>query len=264
MYRSIVVNSVHCTFKVSQQLGAYVYLINSNNVLLGRKSNMTSYPIGSSHSLSDEQLKSEDDIRLTLSTRKKRDWPRLSTISKSGFTLEVGPLPWGSAVSDLYLKTKKFVWQLFDAVEARNRAIENRSNGDNVSVDAKYEIISTTTTFFQAAECKPVDYPRSPNQTDKNGLFNIEAMIHPNFQGMDYLQELTNETKIFIGLDGVKEYKFDKNVMTEGEDEEVRNQKDFYPFFINESAYYEKGTAFFLSFKEEKQVPIAIKKQKNV
>ena len=250
MCRRIAVSSVHCHFKVSQQLGAYVYLINSNSAL-------TSF-----HSVSDVQLQSEDDIHLTLSTRKKQDWPRLSTISKSGFTLEVGPLPWSSAVSDLYLKTKKCVWQLLDAVEARNRAIGNRSNGDNFSVDANFQIIPTTTTFFQAAECKPVDYPRHPNHTDKNGLSNIEAMIHPDFQGMDYLQELTDETKVFIGLDGVKEYKFDKKIMTDGEDEEIRNQKVFYPFFINESAYYEKGTAFFLAFKVEKQVPVTIKKQK--
>ena len=52
--------------------------------------------------------------------------------------------------------------------------------------------------------------------------------------------------------------------MTHGEEEEVINQKVFYPFFINESAYYEKGTAFFLAFKVEKQVPIAIKKQKTI
>ena len=116
-----------------------------------------------------------------------------------------------------------------------------------------------TTTFFQAAECEPVDYPRSDNQNIKNGLSDIEAIIHPDLQGMDYLQALTDETKVFIGLDGQKEYKFDSRIMTSGEDEEVRDQEKFYPFFINESAYYEKGIAFFLAFKVEKEVPVVVK-----
>ena len=106
--------------------------------------------------------------------------------------------------------------------------------------------------------------PQLKQKKDKKNLFNIEAIIHPSFQGMDYLQKLTNETNIFIGLDGVKEYKFNREIMTAGEDTEKREQMDFYPFFINESAYYEKGIAFCLAFKIQKQVPISIKKQREI
>ena len=88
-------------------------------------------------------------------------------------------------------------------------------------------------------------------------------MTHPSFQGMDYLQKLTNETNIFIGLDGTTEYKFDEETMTLGEEEEIRSNKNFYPFFINETAYYEKGIAFCLAFKEIRQVAVAVRKTRH-
>ena len=51
--------------------------------------------------------------------------------------------------------------------------------------------------------------------------------------------------------------------MTLGEDEEVRSKKNFYAFFINEAAYYEKGIAFCLAFKEKRQVAIAVRKTRH-
>ena len=189
------------------------------------------------------------------------DYPLLLTIAKSGFTLEVGPLPWGSAVGSLYLKTKLIVWQLLDAVESRNRIIKTNRSNDNIFDKNDFEVISSSTTFYQSSECNPINYPTYHKQDVQNNLFNIAAMIHPEFQGKDYSQELTKETRIFIGLDGSTEYKFDPESMTQGEDEDVRREKSFYPFFINESAYYEKRIAFCIAFKTQKQVLVSIRKQ---
>ena len=197
---------------------------------------------------------------MTFWKRKLNDYPLLPTIAKSGFTLEVGPLPWGTAIGGLYLKTLKVLWQVLDAVEARNRMIENQIEQLNASNSNNFELISVDATFFQAAECNPVNYPLSPRQHAQNNILSIKAMIHPEFQSMDYSKELTNETKIFIGLDGEKEYKFDRESMTSGEDEEVRKEKSFYPFFINEAAYYEKEIAFCIAYKIRKEVLVAIRK----
>ena len=154
------------------------------------------------------------------------------------------------------------MWQLLDAVEARNRAIEVSSNKQSIYDKYCFEVVSSATTFFQSSECEPINYPCYPKEDAQNYLFNIDAIIHPEFQGKDYTKELTNESRIFIGLDGTKDYKFDRVSMTEGEDEDVRKDTSFYPFFINESAYYEKGIAFCIAFKTKKQVLVAINKSR--
>ena len=191
------------------------------------------------------------------------DWPLLPTIAKSGFTLEVGPLPWGTAVGNLYLKTQAVVWQILDAIETRNKVLEKDKNKYKPSNDTDLEVVSVSIPFFQAAECRPVDYPKSEIIVDGNRMSKIIGIIHPSFQGMDYLQKLTNETNIFIGLDGTTEYKFDEENMTLGEDDEIRSKKNFYPFFINEAAYNEKGIAFCLAFKEKRQVAITMRKTRD-
>ena len=206
-------------------------------------------------------LESENDINLTFWKRKLTDYPLLPTIGKSGFTLEVGPLPWGSAVGYWYLKTQKIVWQILDAVEARNRAIEATRKVGEMSNEDCFEVISTSTAFFQASECSPINYPMYTEKGLQSNLLNIAAMIHPDFQGMDYSKKLTNEIDIFIGLDGKMEHKFDREAMTRGEDDDVRREKELYPFFINESAYYEKGIAFCIAYKVQKDILVAIKKQ---
>merc|ERR1711994_1166476 len=108
----------------------------------------------------------------------------LPTIAKSGFTLEVGPLPWGTAIGSLYLKTLKVLWQVLDAVETRNRMIDNKINQLNAPYFNNFDLISVDITFFQAAECNPINYPLSPRQHTQSNLFEIEAMIHPEFQSM--------------------------------------------------------------------------------
>ena len=128
------------------------------------------------------------------------DYPLLPTIAKSGFTLEVGPLPWGTAIGSLYLKTQRALWQVLDAVEARNRMIENKIKQGNASNSNSFELISVDTTFFQAAECNPINYPLSPRQHAQNNILSIKAMIHPEFQSMDYSMELTDETKILVNM----------------------------------------------------------------
>ena len=210
-----------------------------------------------------EDPKVKTKINLTLWKRKQKDWSLLPTIAKSGFTLEVGPLPWGTAVGDLYLKTQLVMWQILDAIETRNKVIEEDKHKRHSLNDTDLEAISVSIPFFQAAECRPVDYPKSEIIVDGNRMSKIIAMTHPSFQGMDYLQKLTNETNIFIGLDGTTEYKFDEETMTLGEEEEIRSKKNFYPFFINETAYYEKGIAFCLAFKEIRQVAVAVRKTRH-
>ncbi|WP_200764109.1 aspartoacylase [Nitrosophilus alvini] len=73
---------------------------------------------------------------------------------------------------------------------------------------------------------KTVDYPRT-------AAGEIEAIIHPSLQDRDY-KALNSGDPIFVTFDG-------KVIPYEGE--------TFYPVFINEAAYYEKGIAFCLCEK---------------
>ena len=96
------------------------------------------------------------------------------------------------------------IWQILDAIESRNKVLENDMHETPFSNNGDVEVISVSVPYFQAAECRPVDYPNSEvieDYKDGNKVSKIVGMIHPSFQGMDYVQALTNQTNIFIGLD---------------------------------------------------------------
>ena len=61
------------------------------------------------------------------------------------------------------------------------------------------------------------------------------AMVHPSLQGKDYC-ELHPEQPMFLKLDG-------SNILYQG-------SQTVYPLFINESAYWEKNLAMYLTSKQ--------------
>jgi aspartoacylase len=74
-----------------------------------------------------------------------------------------------------------------------------------------------------------IDYPR-------NEFGEIQAMIHPQIQFRDY-EPLHPGDPIFLTFDG-------EAIAYEG-------TSTVYPVFINEAAYYEKGTAMCITHKQQ-------------
>jgi aspartoacylase len=140
-----------------------------------------------------------------------KDRSFVSSIPKSGFTIEVGSIPQGILRADMFFKTEKIVQTILDFFELYNNNKEK--------IYTKIEIYDNM---------KTIDFPR-----DHDG--NINAMIHPNLQDKGYIK-LKYGDSLFISLNG--------------EDIYFKEYDELYALFINEAAYYEKGVAMCLSKKK--------------
>ncbi|MBN3311330.1 ACY3 amidohydrolase, partial [Amia calva] len=143
----------------------------------------------------------------------KRNAPAftLMTIGKHFLTIEMGPQSPGVIRADIYNKTLTHLQNLLDWIELFN-----------------------TGTEFQAAEVEcfevheKIDYPR-----DSEG--HITACIHSELQDRDF-EPLNPGDPIFQPFDG-------------GDPIIFQGQQTLYPVFVNESAYYSKGIAFWTTRK---------------
>ncbi len=130
-----------------------------------------------------------------------------------GITIEVGAVANGLLNAKLFQETEELIHAILNYLEADN----------------KEQPLSVPPSYTKYSAIGTVDYPR-------NELGVIRAMIHPQLQFQDY-QPLHPGNPIFITFDG----------------EEIFYQGDqtVYPVFINEAAYYEKGTAMCLTVSSE-------------
>ena len=126
-----------------------------------------------------------------------------------GITIEVGAIANGVLDAKLFQATEELIHAILNYLEANRKG----------------QPLSTPPSFTKYSAIGTVDYPR-------NEQGEIRAMIHPQLQFQDY-QPLHPGNPIFITFDG----------------EEIFYQGDqtVYPVFINEAAYYEKGTAMCLT-----------------
>lgn len=133
----------------------------------------------------------------------------LISSAELGITIEVGAIANGVLDAKLFQATEELIHAILNYLEA----------------DRKGQPLSIPSGFTKYSAIGTVDYPR-------NELGVIRAMIHPQLQFQDY-QPLHPGNPIFITFDG----------------EEIFYQGDqtVYPVFINEAAYYEKGTAMCLT-----------------
>lgn len=114
------------------------------------------------------------------------------------------------------------------------------SNYDPKAIDITTEILNKITEFFEmlnndnlpkTKQCKAykavktIHFPR-----DSEG--NIDAVIHRNLDGKDF-QPINHQDPIFELMDGSIKL--------------LSEPGQWYPIFINESAYYEKDIAFYLA-----------------
>ncbi|MHC5676344.1 aspartoacylase [Nostoc sp.] len=140
-----------------------------------------------------------------------QDHPYLRNLSKLGFAIEVGAVAQGVLQADIFEQTEALIINILDYLEQSNR-------GEIASVD------NNLTIYRQMVS---IDYPR-------NESGELQGIIHPQLQFQDY-QPLAPGEPMFLTFDG-------QTITYEGE-------SIVYPVFINESAYYEKNIAFYLTQK---------------
>lgn len=133
----------------------------------------------------------------------------LLSSAEFGITIEVGAVANGVLDAKLFQETENLVYAILDYLEA----------------DKKGQPLSVPPSFNYYSAIGTVDYPR-------NDRGEITAMIHPKLQFQDY-QPLNPGNPIFITF--------------EGEEIFYQGNETVYPVFINEAAYYEKGTAMCLT-----------------
>ncbi|NEQ95781.1 MAG: aspartoacylase [Cyanothece sp. SIO2G6] len=141
---------------------------------------------------------------------------RLRGLCPLGFTLEAGAIAQGTLDAHLFFESRRLIRETLD--------YWNRWNQGEVP-----PLPSETTVYEQV---QTLDFPR-----DQNG--EVIAMVHPDRHGQDY-EAIVPGDPLFISFDGqVIPY---------------NSHEVLYPIFIQESAYWEKGIAMYLTRK--KQVPL--------
>ena len=163
-----------------------------------------------SHALCATLQKQYSDIRCC-EWDDKPDHATLPSCGRSGFTLEVGPVPQGVADAVTYQKTLELIDSILDAVEARNQALLSQKSSATVEPLQVYRRVDH------------VDFPRDDDHV-------VAGLIAPEVR--DFVP-LEPGQPLLLGLGG----------------ECVKNHGDsnLTPFFVNEAAYYEKGVAFVLA-----------------
>uniref|UniRef100_A0A673IGJ3 N-acyl-aromatic-L-amino acid amidohydrolase n=2 Tax=Sinocyclocheilus rhinocerous TaxID=307959 RepID=A0A673IGJ3_9TELE len=140
----------------------------------------------------------------------------LESVSKHGFSIEVGPQPHGVVRADIYTIMKEAVDLTIDWI--------HKFNSGTVFEGGDVEAFK----FI-----KSVDYPRDPETRT------LTAAIHPQLQDRDFCL-LKRGDPLFLSFSG----------------ETVKYEEEpLHPFFINEAAYYEKEIAFHLGKKMMLTIP---------
>ncbi|KAM9221056.1 LOW QUALITY PROTEIN: N-acyl-aromatic-L-amino acid amidohydrolase (carboxylate-forming) [Dugong dugon] len=140
----------------------------------------------------------------------------LNSVAKNAKGLELGPQPQGVLRADIFSRMRSLVGAALDFIELFNQG----------TAFLAFEMEAYRTVGL-------VDFPRTEDG-------DLAGTVHPQLQDQDF-EPLRPGAPIFQMFSG-------KDVLYEGE-------TTVYPAFINEVAYYEKGTAFIQTEKLTFSVP---------
>jgi aspartoacylase len=137
----------------------------------------------------------------------------LPEVSKSGITIEIGPIPQGVVRAKILSRTEELVHKLLTFLSEYRKGLTTIPSG-------RLEVyrFDGTIAFVEQRETEG------------------KTFIHPERDGRDY-EKLERGDPLLIDLDG--------EVLAYEEDESS------WPIFINEAAYYEKNIAMVLTQKHE-------------
>jgi succinylglutamate desuccinylase len=156
----------------------------------------------------------------------KGDQPFLPTIGRSGVTVEFGPVAHGTVHSPS-------VERVF------NLLMHGLEYLDRLNLDKPTDARETHTVSI-GERIASIDFPRNPLTDD------ALSFLHPRVQDIPELQDgsyLRPGQPVFSTVDGKVAETFDPAKY--GLPPTAANEK-LYPVFVNEAAYFEKHTAFFL------------------
>jgi len=158
----------------------------------------------------------------------------LPSIGKSGMTVEVGPVPQGCLTSKIYHEAREAIELALEFIEKHNETVADMSEDDILKLPK-----NTVESFRRIGS---IDYPR-----DREG--DLIGMVHANLQDRDFIP-LEHGDLILERFDGsVVEW------------DQTPYSHPVYPYFINESAYYEKEVAFAIAQKVSVEIPDSLVKE---
>lgn len=170
------------------------------------------------------------------------DYALLPSVTPHGMTFEVGPAPWGCIEPALYAQSLTLVHAALDYIETHN-AISAGALGPG-----PWHVRELSLPVFCSTGAS-VDYPRHADGT-------LAAMVHPDLQGRDF-RLLKRGDAIFQTHD-LRTLRFGEMETGAASAAAVDAlTEDVYAYFINEAAYYEKGSAFTLGTRSERAVKLA-------
>ncbi|XP_036372756.1 N-acyl-aromatic-L-amino acid amidohydrolase (carboxylate-forming) B-like [Megalops cyprinoides] len=141
----------------------------------------------------------------------------LASVGKHSLSIEIGPQPHGLVRADILSAMKEGVQLMLEWIQLFNSGTE--FEGGVVEV---YTAVQN------------IDYPRDSETHD------ITGVIHPQLQDRDFCL-LHPGDPLFL--------------LFSGETERYGGEEPLYALFVNESAYYEKGTALTLARRKRVEIP---------
>lgn len=155
------------------------------------------------------------EIKIYSSSSSGRRYESIRAIAKHSIGIEVGPISHGMLRASYLEKVESIVLAVLDFVERYNQQ----------------KISSIAAPLVTHQYLRTLDYPK-----DCHGQ--LAAAIHPDLEGRDY-EPLSPGDPVFMTFEH-------KAIHYEG-------KGTVYPVFINETAYYEKGIAMYLTKKQSLQ-----------
>jgi succinylglutamate desuccinylase len=187
-----------------------------------------------SHQLAAYLCSVDPAVRVCNWTKGLADYALLPTVGKHGMTFEVGPTPTGCVVGASYARSLRLLLAALDYLHAHNQAAAAPA-----PPPAEQWVEQTLDVFCNAGKR---DFPRGEDGE-------LAAMVHPQLQGTDFAP-LRRGDPVFQ-THALETIRFGEEL---GADDAAAADEPLYPYFVNESAYYEKGVAFALATREKRGV----------
>lgn len=161
------------------------------------------------------------ELRVVTDVRPRAESPFVNSLSPFGFCVEVGPVAPGGLCHHVLEWTRHIVMRSLDALDLYFSQSNSRSQSE-------IDVFGSLPELVTFAYHQVLDYPRHPDGS-------LRGYIHPEREGRDFVP-VEKGSLMFKCFDG------QDLALTLGEDGEF-----YWPIFIGEPAYCEKGIATVLT-----------------
>lgn len=213
----------------------------------------------------DEKLESDSNYRITTTEGSKAESWSVDSVSNSGLSIEVGPLPHGTISHTLLASTKRVIFDVLETIERRNEYLLSLVRGDGCSdvkvvteANSAWQPPADSTAFKLQkvyVQLQAVEFPANPSAPANSQPY----CVHPSMEGPNF-RPLVHGDPLFIATDDSGTVlpfvhpAFQQSDTTA--DETPSLPPPVYTMFVNEAAYIERNIA--LAVYEEKVKPVLI------